>query len=276
MERVPLWNIYDGEPFLDNPHLSVLTVNPKRRSRVRRKKMAKRRMPPRNAKGRFVKRGSTTRRRRRSVRVHTGAFGRRTRRVRVASRPVLVNPRRRRARARKYAYVSNPRRRRTALVMNRRRRHYRRNPAISLGGIFNSSTLKQVGYAAVGFAGTPMLAGFITPYLPASLTTNKWAGYAVRGAAAYGLSLVAGKVAGPEAGKAVLVGGLALVAVSIAMDTFPSFFGTPTVSVSGTSGAGRYLRSQPLLAGAGVYPFRGTMGPITAGAPSRLDPASRF
>lgn len=268
--KVPLWNMFDGEPFLDNPHLSVLTLNPKRRSRVRRKPKMARRLPKRNAKGRFVKRGhaSPARRRVRRARVHTGAFGRRTRKVRVYSHPALINPRRRKrssASRRKFAYVSNP----------RRRRSYRSNP-ISLGGIFSGATLKQVGFAAVGFAGTPMLGGFVKQYLPVSISASKWGGYLVNAGAAYGLSMVTKKVAGPEAGKAVLIGGLALVAVSIAMDTFPTFFGAPSVSVSSMSGAGRYLRSQPLLAGAGAYPFRGTMGPITAGAPSRLDPASRF
>lgn len=269
--KVPLWNMFDGEPFLDNPHLSVLTVNPKRRSRVGRKNKMARRLPPRHKsgphKGQFMKRGSSSRRRARSVRVHTGKFGRKTRKVRVYKHPALINPRRRSRR-----YASNPRsRRRYAYVSNpRRHRRYRHNP--TLGGIFSMQTLKQVGFAAIGFAGAPMLAGFVNKYLPATLVTNKWAGYAVDGAAAYGLSLVAGKVAGPEAKKAVLVGGLTFVAVGLLMDFFPTFFGTPSVSV----GTGRYLRSQPLLAGAGVYPFRGTTGPITAGAPSRLDPANRF
>lgn len=269
MAKKPLWTEIDGELWLDNPHLSVLTANPKkRRSRVRRTKMAKRRTPPRNAKGRFVKRGGTTRRRRRSVRVHTGAFGRRTRRVRVARHPVLVNPRRRRRAAarrnpRKYAYVSNPRR--------RAYRRHRRNPG-GFGGfmsIFSKPTLKNVGFAVVGIAGTPLLTGFINKYLPASLTGNKYANYAIKGAAAFGLSMVAGKVAGKDAGKAVLIGGLAYVTLGIITDFFPTLLGTGS-----STGTGRYLQAQPLLAGVREYPS--LRGPITAGAPSRLDPANRF
>jgi hypothetical protein len=240
-----LWTEIDGELWLDNPHLSILSANPtKRRGRKRSKKMA-RRLPKRNAKGRFVK---------------GGARRRAARRVRV-----LVNPRRRRhvakrRTARRYAYVSNPR---------RHVRRHRRNPG---GGgfmsIFSKPTLKNVGFAVVGLAGTPMLTGFIQKYLPASLTGNKYANYAVKGAAAYGLSLVANKVAGREAGRAVLIGGLAYVTLGIITDFFPTLLGAGT-------GTGRYLQAQPLLAGVREYPFRGTAG-ITSGAPGRLDPANRF
>jgi thiamine transporter ThiT len=137
------------------------------------------------------------------------------------------------------------------------------------GSIFSKPTLKSVGFAVVGLAGTPMLTGFIQRYLPASLTGNKWANYAVKGASAYGLSLVASKVAGKDAGRAVLIGGLAYVTLGIITDFFPTLLGT-------SAGTGRYLNAQPLLAGMREYPFRGTAGPITAGAPSRLDPANRF
>ncbi len=260
--KKPLWTEIDGELWLDNPHLSVLTANPhKRRSRVRRKKMAHK-LPPRNAKGRFTKRGGVSKhRRRRSVRVHTGAFGRKTRRVRVVKHPVLVNPRRRR-------HASNPKRR-YAYVSNRRRRSYRSNPG-GFMSIFSKPTLKNVGFAVVGLAGTPMLTAFIARYLPATLTGNRFANYAVKGASAYGLSLVANKVAGRDAGRAVLIGGLAYVTLGIITDFFPTLLGM------GSTGTGRYLQAQPLLAGVREYPFRGTSGPITSGAPSRLDPANRF
>jgi len=263
--KKPLWTEIDGELWLDNPHLSVLTANPKkRRSRVRRKKMARKRLPPRNAKGRFTKRGHASRsRKRRSVRVHTGAFGRKVRRVRVARHPVLVNPRRRRRSTsrRKYAYVANPR---------RHRRNPRRSGGTGFMSIFSKPTLKNVGFAVVGLAGTPMLTGFIQKYLPTSLTGNRYANYAIKGASAWGLSLIAGKVAGPEARRAVLIGGLAYVTLGIIQDFFPTLLGT------GSTGTGRYLNAQPLLAGARMYPYRGTGGAITAGAPSRLDPANRF
>lgn len=266
MAKKPLWGMFDGEPFLDNPHLSILSANPKRR----KTKMARRgrRLPPRGRGGRFVKRSRAVahRRRRRTVGVRTGAFGRRVRRVRVGRHPMLVNPRRRR-RSRKYAYVSNPRRRHY-----RRRHSYLGNPSFS--SIFQKATLKNVGFAVVGMAGTPMLSGFVSRYLPASVAGNKWARYAISGASAWGLSFVVGKVAGKEASRAVLVGGLAVVAIGVITDLFPQLMGYITGASAGT---GRYLMSagkQPLLAGMSEYPR--LRGPVTAGAPARLSPDNRF
>jgi hypothetical protein len=142
---------------------------------------------------------------------------------------------------------------------------------MGLGSIMSKATLKNVGFAVVGLAGTPMLTGFVAKYLPASLLTNKYAGYALKAASAIGLSMVAGKVAGKEARNAVLIGGLSYVAVGLIADLFPTLLGGTAAPTS------RYLMAgkQPLLA---AYPSKtGAMtGPITAGAPGRLDPASRF
>lgn len=255
-----LWDVFDGEPFLDNPHLSVLVNKPSKR---RKKKMA-RRLPKRNRKGQFIKghRAKASKRRvSRRVRVHTGRFGRKVRRVRVARHPVLVNPKRRSRSRRRYAYVSNP----------RRRRSYRSNPIGGLKTIFAKPTLKNVGFAVVGIAGTPMLTGFLNRYLPAAITSNKWGAYAVKAGSAYGLSLIAGKVAGKDAERSVLIGGLAYVALGLISDFFPTLLGTGTVS----AGTGRYLKKQPLLAS--YMNQKGAFaGAITAGAPSRLDPAGRF
>ena len=268
-----LWDYFDGEPFLDNPNLAVLT-NPKSKRRRkpsgRRKTMA-RRLPARNRKGQFVKRGSshkraTTRRRRRTVGVRTGAFGRRIRRVKVVRRPALVNPRRRRrSTRRRYATVLyNPRR-------SYRRRSYRRNP-VRLGSIFSKPTLKNVGFAVVGLAGTPMLYGFASQYLPTVMTGNQWGRYATKAASAWVLSFGVGKIAGREAERSVLIGGLAYVAMGLIQDFFPTL-----LSIGGgtSSTTGRYLTGagkQPLLAGQGRY----LRGPMTNSTPGRLDPGSRF
>jgi hypothetical protein len=137
-----------------------------------------------------------------------------------------------------------------------------------LGGILSKATLKNVGFAVVGLAGTPMLTGFVSRYLPATLVSNRFAGYGLKAASAYGLSLIAKKVGGREAGNAVLIGGLAYVAIGLIGDFFPTLLGATA------TGTGRYLSAagkQPLLA---AYPSM--RGPVTAGAPGRLDPASRF
>lgn len=218
-----------------------------------------RRKQKRNSKVRFVK-AATTRRRRRTVGVRTGAFGRKIRRVRVARHPVLVNPRRRkRAAGSKYAYVSNRRR--------RSRRSYIGNP--SFQSIFAKATLKNVGFAVIGLAGTPMAAGFIQRYLPSGIATNRWAGYAIKAGSAWGLSYVTGKVAGKEASRAVLVGGLAYVALGLIQDFFPQI-----LSLGSSVGTGRYLQRQPNLA---EYPrLSGARGVMTASTPSRLQSAGRF
>lgn len=243
-----LWNYFDGEPFLDNPHLAVLT-NPKQRSKA----MAGRK---RDAKGRFLKksRASAHRRTRRRAAPRRAA---RRRTIKLA----LTNPRRH---TRRRSYRRNP-------VIRRRRRGYRRNPARfgGIGQMFSKPTLKNVGFAVVGLAGTPMLSGFVSKFLPASLVGNQFGNYALKGASAYGLSLAARKFAGREAGNAVLVGGLAYIAIGLISDFFPSILGIGTTPAA--AGAGRYLMKQPLLA---AYPK--LRGPITAGAPSRLDPANRF
>ncbi len=159
---------------------------------------------------------------------------------------------------------------RPALV-NKKRGHRRakHNPP-ELSSIFSKPTLKSVGFAVVGLAGTPIIEGFANRYLPSSIVGNKWAGYAVKGLSAWGLGWGVGKIAGREAGRAVLVGGLAYAGLTIIKDFFPTMFGLVSAPAPAT---GRYLRSQPLLA---EYAFPGLSGPITAGTPSRLDPASRF
>jgi hypothetical protein len=206
--------------------------------------------------GRFLKAGSKRHAAPARRHRHSAAAPRKHTRRRVTM--ALAAPRRHR----RHTYRRNP-------VMNprRHRRHYRRNPM--LGGIMSKATLKNVGFAVVGLAGTPMLTSFVARYLPATLISNKWAGYALKGGAAFGLSIAARKIAGREAGNAVLIGGLAYVTLGLIADFFPTLLGTGTATPTG-----RYLQKQPLLAGMGMYPSM--RGPITAGAPSRLDPANRF
>ena len=138
--------------------------------------------------------------------------------------------------------------------------------------IFAKPTLKNVGFAVVGLAGTPMVTGFLSKYLPSMIVGNRWGMYAVKAASAYGLSFGVEKIAGREAGRSVLIGGLAYVAMGAIQDFFPTLLG-------GGATMGRYLRStgkQPLLAGGGMGQYLGTRGAITATTPTRLDPAGRF
>lgn len=221
----------------------------------------KRRLPPRNAKGMFMKQGSARRRTTRRKRTYSASRRRTTRRTTrrrvTAKATVMANPRRRRRRS-------------YAAPARRRRRTYRRNPSIR--SIFSKPTLKNVGFAVVGLAGTPMLSSFANQYLPSMLTTNRWGQYAVKVMSAWGLSFGVGKIAGKEAGRSVFIGGLAYVAMGALQDFFPGL-----LSMGSGGGTSRYLgtRKQPLLAGTREY-MRGTGSNITATTPTRLAPGSRF
>jgi hypothetical protein len=97
--------------------------------------------------------------------------------------------------------------------------------------------------------------------------TRKITGYAVKIGSVIGLTWLATRFLGSDAGNKVAIGGGAYVAVSIFRDIFPTAL--PSVA----TGAGRYLRAQPLL---GAYQ-RGYMGsPGTANVPSRLQPQSSY
>jgi hypothetical protein len=173
--------------------------------------------------------------------------------VRVVKHPALVNPRRRRVRH----------------VISNRRRHYRRNP-VSFASIFSMGTLKLAAYTGAGFLGTPLLAGFVMGYIPLTdATTRKYVGYGVDLGAAWGLSFVAEKVAGKEASRAVLIGGVAFVAVSLVRDFAPTLFGATPSALSAYPG----MRSQPLL---GTYQPSGMGSPMTSRTAARLDPANRY
>jgi hypothetical protein len=248
-----LWGFFDGEPFLDNPYLTVFS-NPKKGGRT----MAKR-SRARNAKGRFVRNAKrATTKRRRVIRM---------RRAGVA----VVNPRRRRRSParRRSAVVRVTRRQRAVLVNPRRRRHsYRRNPAM-LGGLFSTSMLKTIGLTAGGFVAVPFVEGFVAKMLPASIQ-GKMTTYAVRIASVIGLAMLGSKFLGRKAGEEIAIGGGVYLAMTAAHDLAPG--------VLPTFGLGSYLRAQPLLgSGMGAYQ-RSYMGgsAINASTPSRLQPGNRY
>lgn len=249
-----LWNVYDGEPFLDNPYLFT-SVNPRPKRRAKKKgvrNMARRR----NRKGQFVK-GNAPARKRSRRRRHSVA----RRRIRVVRHPALVNPRRRH-------------RRRSYVARRRHRRYARRNPVF--GNLFSGNTLKMVAFTGAGLAGVPFVEGFIASAVPqiypADPSTRKLVSYGVKIASAWGLSWGVGKIAGHDAGRATLIGGLAFVAVTALRDL--GVFGLLTPAT--TTGTGKYLRgagSQPLL---GRYPSMGLGSQVTSHTANRLNPANRY
>ena len=100
-----------------------------------------------------------------------------------------------------------------------RRRHYRRNPAVlGIGGL---PPLQSVIYAGVGFAGVPLVEGFLSPMLPVSITTSTIGKYAVKIGSVIGLSALARMIVGREAARMVGIGGGAYVLVSAVREFAP-------------------------------------------------------
>jgi hypothetical protein len=184
-----LWKVFHGEPFMVNPHLGILGLNPKRK-KGKASSMAKSHRSKSHMS--WVRSFRKNAHRRKGGRRHAMAH----------------NPRRRKS------YRRNP-------VHNARRRSYRRNPGLGLGGFFSLPPLQSVIYGGVGFAGTPFLEGFLVPYLPTAITGNTVGKYATRIAVVLGLTFLAKSLLGREPAKMVGVGGGMYVAVSAVREFAP-------------------------------------------------------
>lgn len=250
-----LWKRFQGEPFLVNPHLFI--VNKGRKKKVMAKKSRKRRTPPRNAKGRFVKRAAAkVTRRRRSVK-------------RSYAAPRRATARRRRSAPRRRSVIRAPRHSVILTNPRRRRRSYRRNPAILSKLGLSNPTLKVVGFTVGGMVGTPFVEGFAQTVIPASISSTKIGSYAVKIASALAVSFAVGKIFGREAGRSAFIGGASYIAVQAFREFVPGV-------LPASSGTGYYLGQahQPLL---GEYQPRGLgQTQIMQGVPDRLQVGSRF
>jgi hypothetical protein len=200
--------------------------NPKRKTRMARR---------RNAKGRFVKARSNPRRKRRHHNPHRKHA--RARRRKVATVVVKANPRRRHRR-------HNPRR-------HYRARHRRSNPMRlpTVAGLM--STLQEGAIEGAGGLANSVALGFILPYLPATFTT----GYALHGVRILNAALLAylGKNFGGR------IGGIAgRGAVAVAMF---QLFRDLTVSMAPTLPLGDY--EEIALTGVDSGNIAGYMDPAT-------------
>jgi hypothetical protein len=206
----PLWDVFDGEPFMENPQLGILSLgNRPKRKRKKGVKMAVRRR----------KRRVTRRRGRRHAaprvhrRVRRRAAPRRRRRRNWAVPGVVtaINPRRRRRRSRR---MSNP----------RRHSRRRRNPGFLSGGIAGFP-IKSVVFAGIGFAGPSLVSGFLNSTVPSIMqqTTNLGiAGkYLVKIGSVLGLAWLTRRFVGSNEAHMVMIGGGANVALSLVNDFAP-------------------------------------------------------
>ena len=251
-----LWKYFDGEPFLINPH--IVAINPRRKNKSTKRRTSTMARLRRDSKGRFVsnRRKVSRHRRRRSFRRN----------------PVAAAPRRRVARRRSYrrnpylaAAAANPRRRRYT-----RRRHYRRNPAIFSGNRILGMSIREIAFAGVGFIAPPAIEGFVSAYIPTSITSTAIGRYAVKGAIVAGVSMVGGKFISRDAGKMMAIGGVTYLVANLLVDYVPQIF----AGFQGYPNPGRVLPrmgSQPML---GKY--MGNMNVPAMRTADRLDPRGRF
>lgn len=181
--------------------------------------MARRKMPRRNARGRFVKGNPTRRRHRRTTATHHRRR-RRTRRNPVAAAPRRVARRR---------SVANPR---------RHRRRVRRNP---IGGKFRLNRivpdlLMPAAIGAVGAIGNDALFTYLP--LPVALKTPGVARYATKGATAVLLTFVASMVVKRQTAVQMGVGALTTLTAEIARNFMAQ--NVPALAPAAVEGMGLY------------------------------------
>jgi len=100
----------------------------------------------------------------------------------------------------------------------RKRSGYRRNPAL-LG--ISLPPLQSVLYVGMGFVGVPMMEGFLSRFLPITLTGSTIGKYATRIASVLGLSFLTKMVLGAGEAKMVAIGGGAYVLTTAVTEFAP-------------------------------------------------------
>lgn len=214
----------------------------------------------------------------------------RRRRKMTAKQLKYFGPRRKSRRRRRTVAAASPRRRRRSRIVaavrhvrrrisrHRRRRvtRLRRNP-IHMGGFsgkrFLSDTLIPAGIGATGALGVDIALGYFGSYLPATLQTGL-PNVAVKLAAAVGIGMVAGAVAGKKMGEEAMAGAVVVTLYNLvkaqlmsAMPTLPLHgysmgWVSPSMQVgpgswsgSGVSGVNAYVGSDNAygMHGVGVY-----------------------
>ena len=219
-----LWEFYDGEPWMDNPHVAIIG-NPKRNS-TKGKTMAKKSY-------RHKARRSNPKRHRRAARRNPFP---------VAG--LTFNPRRKHRK-------SNPKRRHSYKMRNPRRKSYRRNPAF-LGVALPPLTM--IAWGAGGFIATPMLERTINSFMPASVTGSTLGRYAVKIGSALALTFLTKTVLGNKEAFPVAMGGSLYVVVSAVNEFAPQLTGSTSTATSAyRSGQINAYRGGMIPTGIGSY-----------------------
>lgn len=269
-----LWDFYDGEPFMENPHIAMVGNPFKVGSIIERKREGFRKISQRSG-------GSTTpykrKKGKKAVARKRGRKGTRRRaRRNFPTAGLVVNPRRKRGRRRTYnmkrnkrgVYAHNPRRRRGG------RRRARRNPAV-LG--VTLPPLNMIAWGAGGFIAPPMVESFAYKFLPAEVTGNTLGRYAVKVGAVLALTYLTKAVLGPKEAFPVALGGSLYVVVSAVNEFAPQLIpaATPATGTNAyRSGMIKAYRSGMIGTGINAYSRPGLAGPAPqlAIGPSNLLP----
>jgi hypothetical protein len=179
--------------------------------------------------------------------------GRKTSRKR--RRAVMANPRRR-ARSRRHNPVSSRKRRRgrhrghvrhyrrrarNPIFSHRRKRRRHHNP-FSTSGLM--AVLKPAGIGAAGAIATAIAYGYLSPSLPASVTTGFFPTL-IKAGAAVGLGMLIGKVMSRQDGQYATIGGLTVVLVG-AVTPYLTSAAPSLPGLSGLAGYGDYIPHRPM------------------------------
>jgi hypothetical protein len=207
----PLWNYFDGEPFMQNPRLGILALGNK---------------PRRKKRGKKGRKGMARRKRRQPAALRKyWATHRAHKKGRKSS-----NPRRRHrknwATSGAMVPINRPRKhhRRHRTNPHRRRHHHRRNP--SFMGL-HIPPIRTVAFGVLGFASPPLVQGFLTSLAPSIVQQAMSAGmigkYAVKIGSIALASWVTHRFIGASDGNAVMIGGGINVGLSLMNDFAPGF-----------------------------------------------------
>jgi hypothetical protein len=210
-----LWDFYDGEPFMENPHIAMIGNPFKVGSIIERKKSGFRKISQKKGKSTVAyKKGRKAAPRRKARRNPFPLAG------------IAINRPRRRKKARTYhmtktrrgSYAYNPKHRKT------HRRKARRNPAI-LGVTLPPVTM--IAWGAGGFIAPPMIEGFVNRFLPAEVTSSVLGRYAVKIASVLGLTYLVKTVLSAKEAFPVALGGSLYVVVSAVNEFAPQLTMAP-------------------------------------------------
>lgn len=255
MAKKSLWDYYGGEPFMENPHLAIVGVNP--RSTLNKgqkgKQMAARRKS-RSTKGR---KNAPRRKARRTAKRNFPTAG------------LAFNPRRKRAKR-------NPHHKRT----KSRRHTMRRNPAL-LG--VTLPPIAMLAWGAGGFLATPMLEGFVSKFVPAQISGNVLGRYAMKVASVLGLTWLTKTIMSNKEAFPVALGGSLYVIVSAVnefvpqLTQLPASTGIPFGTNAYRSGMMNAYRSGMLNTGVNGYSksgFSGALPSLARSLPGLAQPST--